>query len=86
MYINCKHLVKKDNGCGINRGCGWNGEYCSISHLGKDCDHQEAMQKLFIHHTPPSYRLHKAASFEGACRWIRWRERERLGYRKCYSS
>ena len=41
MRINCKHLVKEDNGCGVNKGCGWNGEYCSVSHLGKDCDHQE---------------------------------------------
>jgi hypothetical protein len=44
------------------------------------------VQKVFNHHTPPSYRLHKAASFKKAYRWIRWRERERLGYHKCYSS
>ena len=46
MRINCKHLVKEDNGCGINRGWGWRGEYCGIAHLGKDCDHQEAVMKV----------------------------------------
>ena len=86
MRIDCKHLIKEDNGCKINKGCGWSGEYCSVSHLGKDCDHQEATQKAFNHHTPPSYRLHKAASFKKAYRWLRWRERERLLYHKCYSN
>jgi len=46
MRINCKHLVKEDNGCGVNRGCGWSGEYCSVSHLGKDCDHITPMDEL----------------------------------------
>ena len=41
MRTNCKHLVKEDNGCGISKGCGWSGEYCSVSHLGRDCEHKE---------------------------------------------
>jgi len=46
MRINCKYLVKEDNGCGINKGWGWRREYCGIAHLGKDCDHIVPMDEL----------------------------------------
>jgi len=36
----CIHVDKKDNGCKINRGCGWRQEYCCVTYLGEQCDNR----------------------------------------------
>ena len=47
--------------------------------------HIGIIRKVYLERTPISYRIRNFLSAGKNGSWIRYRERERLGYKKCYS-